>query len=878
MILTIGTANCLLLDNQLSKPEKDNKKSSLGLLSLVLVNGMGYRAVNVEMDVEFFDKGGKQIKNIVLTDNPSATSYILNKTILGDFARAVSGQPVVTKTIPTTSGSHILDTQFYLPDDEKDQIRVQKSTRGFGLIFGVIGATISTIVRVVTDGDISVREGQSASTNNPTDIMNYWLCTASGGGVSKQDIAFIADNTIGGMTSNIKSATNKDTGQSITVNPNPGELGQPTIFKGYGNGLDSSYVSPPDSLLPPDSYLTKFKTGYDNVANFPIVIYYTKDGTTPSCAGPVTEPAPDCIQKCTGTADFCKAFCVSYRIPAVGSSRLSTKPGPQITEPTTMKAISCLGTYSSKVSSLVFDFKVPEPYLERSFLTDTTNLTIKANENLKNVTIYYTLDGSVPTTSSTKYVGPFPVANPSTGTVKAIATKTGYLNSEVMSSTYVLPAFYFLGGTVSGLSGTVVIQSNQGESLTITANGSFQFTKKYMQGTGYTVYVTTQPSGQNCTVTNRYELISSDVTNIAISCSDLVSIGGGSGSSNGTTATRVYGQGGSFTSNTINNGGVSPVSLNGAWGLAIDSSGGLYVCDWENHRVLYYPSGSTTATRVYGQGGSFTSNTLNNGGISANSLNSPRGLAVDSSGGLYIADRSNNRVLYYASGSTTSTRVYGQSGSFTTASASSVTADTLNIPSSVAVDSSGGVYIVSGSRVLYYTSGSTTATRVYGQGGSFNSGIANNGGISADSLNQASGVALDATGDLYIADTYNFRVLFYPSGSTTATRVYGQNGSFTTAVVSPPTTFGNTGGSLALGTDSSGGLYVLDPSNHRVLFFPSGSTTSTRVYGQAGSFNSGIANNGGISADSLWAPFGFAIDSTGRVYIADSGNNRVLFY
>jgi len=58
----------------------------------------------------------------------------------------------------------------------------------------------------------------------------------------------------------------------------------------------------------------------------------------------------------------------------------------------------------------------------------------------------------------------------------------------------------------------------------------------------------------------------------------------------------------------------------------------------------------------------------------------------------------------------------------------------------------------------------------------------------------------------------------------------------------------------------------------------SNGTTATRVYGQAGSFNSGIANNGGISADSLWAPFGFAIDSTGRVYIADSGNNRVLFY
>lgn len=160
-----------------------------------------------------------------------------------------------------------------------------------------------------------------------------------------------------------------------------------------------------------------------------------------------------------------------------------------------MKAISCLGTYSSKVSSLVFDFKVPEPYLERSFLTDTTNLTIKANENLKNVTIYYTLDGSVPTTSSTKYVGPFPVANPSTGTVKAIATKTGYLNSEVMSSTYVFPAFYFFGDRYSGLSETVVIQSNQGESLTITANGSFSsLQREYMQGTGCTLLCLTQPS------------------------------------------------------------------------------------------------------------------------------------------------------------------------------------------------------------------------------------------------------------------------------------------------------------------------------------------------------------------------------------------------
>src|SRR5271157_3155172 len=55
-------------------------------------------------------------------------------------------------------------------------------------------------------------------------------------------------------------------------------------------------------------------------------------------------------------------------------------------------------------------------------------------------------------------------------------------------------------------------------------------------------------------------------------------------------------------------------------------------------------NGSTTAARVYGQGGSFTTNTANNGGISATSLTAPTGVAVDGSGNLYVADSVNSRV------------------------------------------------------------------------------------------------------------------------------------------------------------------------------------------------------------------------------------------
>ena len=106
----------------------------------------------------------------------------------------------------------------------------------------------------------------------------------------------------------------------------------------------------------------------------------------------------------------------------------------------------------------------------------------------------------------------------------------------------------------------------------------------------------------------------------------------------GSTADVVYGQGGSFTTNTINKSGVSADSLYGPTGVALDGSDNLYVVDESNNRVLYYPAGSTTATRVYGQGGSFTTNTANKGGISANSLYYPHGVALDGSGNLYVAD------------------------------------------------------------------------------------------------------------------------------------------------------------------------------------------------------------------------------------------------
>jgi len=346
------------------------------------------------------------------------------------------------------------------------------------------------------------------------------------------------------------------------------------------------------------------------------------------------------------------------------------------------------------------------------------------------------------------------------------------------------------------------------------------------------------------------------------------------------TAGVVYGQGGSFTSNTANNGGVSANSLQALGGIVFDARGNLYVADGGNNRVLFYPAGSTTATRVYGQGGSFSTNIANYNGITADSLADPQGLAVDSNGNLYVADESNNRVLFYPAGSTTATRVYGQSGSFTsnTWNNGGVSANSLGEPYGLAVDSAGNLYVgdYQNNRVLFYPSGSTTATQVYGQGGSFISSGVNTGGISANSLNQPTGVALDSSGDLYVADIYNNRVLFYPYGSTTATQVYGQGGSFTSNGAS--TGNGGLNNPMYIAPDSSGDLYVVDRSNNRVLFYPFGSTTATRVYGQLNNFATSAPNNGGLSANTLSQPWAVALDNSGNLYVTDYSNNRVLEY
>lgn len=303
---------------------------------------------------------------------------------------------------------------------------------------------------------------------------------------------------------------------------------------------------------------------------------------------------------------------------------------------------------------------------------------------------------------------------------------------------------------------------------------------------------------------------------------------------NGQAADLVLGQP-DFTSGAANQGGATPTerTLNGPKSVATDSAGRLYVADSLNFRILCYEPPLVTnmpATRVFGQAGSFT--TANQASLvapTADNLGNPDGIAIDATDRLYCADRFLSRVSIYSTPLTSATAdtVIGQPN--LTTAGGNLTQTGLDHCSGAALDSAGNLFVGDefNNRVMMFLAPLTNgkaAARVFGQP-DFTSNTANNGGINAGTIHfsgASATVAVDpVTGNLYVADALNNRVLEYanPQTNAVASRVFGQP-NFTTATA-------NTGGVSAnalqdpagVALDSRGNLYVSDRLNHRVLRF-----------------------------------------------------------
>jgi hypothetical protein len=365
---------------------------------------------------------------------------------------------------------------------------------------------------------------------------------------------------------------------------------------------------------------------------------------------------------------------------------------------------------------------------------------------------------------------------------------------------------------------------------------------------------------------------------------------------NGAPADKILGQIDPYRG-ACNGTGLNAASLCSPRAVEVDAAGTLYVADSSNHRVLAFEAPFTTdlvADHVFGQSDNFLTNTCNVGGTpSASTLCTPAGLSLDSAGNLYVSDQGNHRLLRFNAPLTDTVAdvVLGQPGMAGNV-ANGVDARGLSNPSRLAIDRSvtpNRIYVsdTDNHRVLAWSSATgfangAPADKVLGQPDASSTGC-NNGGVGQGTLCFPRGLAVDGAGNLYVADTNNNRVLVFDTpfaSDALADKVWGQ-ASFTGITC-------NSGGAgpgtlcspWGVGLDSGGDLFVADTGNSRVLVFAGGRTGDSDADEQFGQTDFAVTtcNTGSISAQTLCNPRGLAFDASGNLYVADHGNSRVLIY
>jgi uncharacterized protein (TIGR03437 family) len=309
--------------------------------------------------------------------------------------------------------------------------------------------------------------------------------------------------------------------------------------------------------------------------------------------------------------------------------------------------------------------------------------------------------------------------------------------------------------------------------------------------------------------------------------------------------------------------------LNSPSGVAVDAAGNIYVADTGNNEVRKV----NAATGIISAFAGSTTGGFAGDGAAATSaqLHSPSAVTLDSAGNVYIADTANNRIrkvntsgiiTTVAGSSAVSTGLIGDGGLATSA--------ILNSPRGVMVDSSGNLYIAdSGNNRIRKVGTNGIINTIAGNGTTGTVGMVGDGGPAINaSLSVPVGMALDSSGNLYIADSGdNLIRKVTTNGNISSIAGNGESG------YSPGdenlAIYAELNEPEGLAVDGSGNVYFSDTGNEVIREVTAAGVIST-IAGNQGIGNAG--DGGPAGAASLDTPIAIALTSTGLIYIANSSN------
>ena len=286
-------------------------------------------------------------------------------------------------------------------------------------------------------------------------------------------------------------------------------------------------------------------------------------------------------------------------------------------------------------------------------------------------------------------------------------------------------------------------------------------------------------------------------------------------------------------------------------GVAVDTAGNVYVADYSNHRIRKITPGGVVTTLAGSTQG------YADGTGAAAQFRYPFGVAVDTAGNVYVADYGNNRI-----------RKITPSGVVTTLAGSTYgyadgtgAAAQFRYPFGVAVDAADNIYVADqqNHRIRKITPAGIVTTVAGNDSAGFTDGT-----TESAQFDSPTGVAVDASGAIYIADYFNHRIRMITPGGVVTTLAGSTQG------------FADGTGSAAqfdyaygVTVDAVGNVFVADTNNRRIRKITSSGVVTTL----AGS-TEGFADGTGSSAQFNF-PSSVAVDTAGNVYVADTANHRI---